>query len=85
MRILDVRVGNAPTFRQQIDVRQRRGRLRRDHARNRWQLYRHFIQHQDFVEANLDMLIEFWNHMNAADAPGNIERLIFLFLGNVAL
>ena len=48
-------------------------------------LNRHFIEHQYFVEANLNVLVEFGNHVNPADALGDIQRLVFLFLRDVAL
>ena len=37
LRVFDVGVGNAPAFREQVDVRKRRRRLRRDDARDRRQ------------------------------------------------
>ena len=66
-------------------MRQRRGRLGRDDAGDRRQLHRHFVKHQDFVEADLDVFVEFRNDVNAAQTFGDVERLVFLIARNLGL
>ena len=48
-------------------------------------LNRHFVEHEDFVEANLDVIIELWNDVNATESLGDVQRLILLLLRDVAL
>src|SRR6185503_17563190 len=84
LRILDVRVWNAPTFRKQINVRQRRRRLRSDDARNRRKINRDLVKHQNFVGSDFHMVVELRNDMYTSNSFGNVERLILLLLRDIA-
>ena len=83
LRIFDVNVGNAPTLGQQINMRQRSRRFGGDYSGDRWKLHRHFIQNKNFVEADLNVVIEFGNDVNSAETFGHIECLILLILCNL--
>src|SRR5215831_12494053 len=64
--------------------KRRRG-LGRDDAGDWWKLHRHFVEHQNLVESNLDVLIEFGNDVNTTQALRNIQRRVLLVARNFSL
>jgi hypothetical protein len=59
--------------------------MRRNHTSHRRKLDRYFIEDEYFVEANLNMVVELGDDMNPPQTFGNVQRLIFLSFGNVAV
>ena len=85
VRVFDVSVRHAPRFGEQIDVRERRRRLGRNDARDGREIDGHFIEHEDFVKADLDMLIKLRDDVDAPKPVREIERQILLLFRDVAL
>ena len=59
--------------------------MRGDDPGDRRKLDRHFVEHEDLVETDFDVIIELRNDVNAAETLGDIERLVCLLLRDVAL
>src|SRR4029078_8198118 len=59
--------------------------MRSNHPSDWRKLDRDFIEDKDFVEADLNMVIKFGNDVNPAKPFGYVQRLVFLFFGDVAL
>ena len=66
-------------------MRQRSRGLRVNHAGNRRQLKRHFVEHEYFVEAYLDVLVQFGNDVNPSYSLRQVQRLVLLFFCYIAL
>ena len=66
-------------------MRKRRRRLRRDDAGDRRKLNRNFIENENLVKSDFDVIVELRDDVNATEAFGDVQRLVLLFFRDVAL